>query len=48
MAQTIIVILSIIIAIGYLLRHFWKMLFQKKSSCEGCGISKGGETKIQP
>ena len=47
MAQTIIVIFIIIIAIGYLLRHFWKMFFQKKSSCEGCGISKGIETKIQ-
>jgi len=48
MAQTIIVIFIIIIAIGYLLRHFWKMFFQKKSSCEGCGISKGGATKMQP
>lgn len=48
MTQTIIVILSIICAILFLLRHFWKMFFQKKDSCEGCGISKGIETKIHP
>ena len=48
MTQTIIVILSIISAIVFLLRHFWKMFFQKQGSCEGCGISKGIETKIQP
>jgi len=28
------------------LRHFWKIFFQKKDSCAGCGISKAMKTKI--
>ena len=35
-----------ILAILFLLRHFWKMFFQKKDSCAGCGISKAMKTKI--
>lgn len=46
MTQTISVFLCIGLAILFLLRHFWKMFFQKKDSCAGCGISKAMKTKI--
>jgi endonuclease III-like uncharacterized protein len=46
MTQEIIIFGIVLIALLFLIQHFWKQFFKKKDSCSSCGIAKAIEKEV--
>ena len=46
MMQELLVILSILAAVGYLVWFIYKNYFTKQSKCDGCAVHKLYEAKV--
>lgn len=45
MIQTVLVIVAVLIAVGYLGWQVYRRFFGKETGCDGCSINKANELK---